>query len=91
LSAESKFLASGREDVDVRTLGRGRPFAVELPNPHHTILTAAELANLQKAINEGAKGFVEVRDLQLINKLELLIFELSDISLFLFIHFQRRA
>eukprot|EP00921_Rhytidocystis_pertsovi_P007796 GHVQ01012945.1.p1 GENE.GHVQ01012945.1~~GHVQ01012945.1.p1 ORF type:complete len:352 (+),score=48.91 GHVQ01012945.1:822-1877(+) len=26
----SKFMAAGREDVDVRMLGRGRPFAVEL-------------------------------------------------------------
>lgn len=67
-SADSKFLASGREDVDVRTLGRGRPFAVELPNPHRTILKAPELASLQTAINESAKGFVEVRDLQLIHK-----------------------
>lgn len=74
LSADSKFLASGREDVDVRTLGRGRPFAVELPNPHRTILKAAELANLQKVINDGAKGFVEVRDLQLIHKLVNIIF-----------------
>jgi tRNA pseudouridine synthase 10 len=77
LSADSKFLASGREDVDVRTLGRGRPFAVELPNPHRTILKTAELANLQKAINEGAKRFVEVRDLQLIHKYKIFIFEMS--------------
>jgi tRNA pseudouridine synthase 10 len=88
--ADSKFLASGREDVDVRTLGRGRPFAVELPNPHRTILTAAELAKLQKAINEGAKGFVEVRDLQLIHKLVLIIFELSLLSHYVYF-FQRRA
>uniref|UniRef100_A0AC35UGU9 tRNA pseudouridine(55) synthase n=1 Tax=Rhabditophanes sp. KR3021 TaxID=114890 RepID=A0AC35UGU9_9BILA len=27
-----KFLASGREDIDVRMLGEGRPFAVELKN-----------------------------------------------------------
>lgn len=31
-----KFLSSGREDVDVRTLNNGRPFAVELINPRIT-------------------------------------------------------
>lgn len=31
-----KFLSSGREDVDVRMLNNGRPFAVELINPRRT-------------------------------------------------------
>ncbi|RXG68625.1 putative tRNA pseudouridine synthase Pus10 [Armadillidium vulgare] len=29
-----KFSSSGREDVDVRCLGRGRPFVIEFTNPH---------------------------------------------------------
>ena len=34
LGAEShSFISSGREDIDVRMLGDGRPFAVELKNP----------------------------------------------------------
>lgn len=34
LRAEShSFISSGREDIDVRMLGDGRPFAVELKNP----------------------------------------------------------
>lgn len=33
-TAKIKFLASGREDCDVRMLGTGRPFALEVVNPH---------------------------------------------------------
>lgn len=34
LNADScKFVAAGREDIDVRMLGRGRPFILELFNP----------------------------------------------------------
>jgi tRNA pseudouridine synthase 10 len=66
--SDSKFVASGREDVDVRTLGRGRPFAVELPNPHKTFLKLEALAQLQREINEAGRGYIQVRDLQLIHK-----------------------
>lgn len=31
-SSDARFIASGREDLDVRMLGEGRPFAVELRN-----------------------------------------------------------
>lgn len=31
-ASESKFVTSGREDIDVRMLGTGRPFVVELRN-----------------------------------------------------------
>jgi len=31
-----KFHACGREDVDVRMLGTGRPFVIEATNPHVT-------------------------------------------------------
>lgn len=37
----------GREDVDVRMLGTGRPFTIELINPRRTVLTAEELLNLE--------------------------------------------
>ncbi|XP_070788324.1 tRNA pseudouridine synthase Pus10 isoform X2 [Pituophis catenifer annectens] len=42
------FSSSGREDVDVRTLGNGRPFAVELVNPRKVQLTAVEMKELQQ-------------------------------------------
>jgi len=47
-----KFHASGREDVDVRMLGNGRPFIVELLNPRRTYPPAdITLSSLEAAIN----------------------------------------
>ena len=33
---QAKFSSSGREDVDVRMLGTGRPFLFEIANPRKT-------------------------------------------------------
>lgn len=33
-----KFHSGGREDIDVRMLGNGRPFAIELVDPHQGVL-----------------------------------------------------
>ncbi|XP_065346377.1 tRNA pseudouridine synthase Pus10 [Cloeon dipterum] len=79
-SKNSKFVASGREDVDVRTLGRGRPFAVELPDPHKTFFDPSELVMMQKLINEGARGLIHVRDLQRIHKDELVHLKMGEES-----------
>ncbi|KAB1266822.1 putative tRNA pseudouridine synthase Pus10 [Camelus dromedarius] len=52
--AESfNFSSSGREDVDVRTLGNGRPFAIELVNPHRAHFTSQEIKELQQKINNS--------------------------------------
>ena len=32
-ASDSKFHGAGREDIDVRMLGKGRPFIIELRNP----------------------------------------------------------
>ncbi|XP_053102989.1 tRNA pseudouridine synthase Pus10 isoform X3 [Hemicordylus capensis] len=61
------FSSSGREDVDVRTLGKGRPFAIELVNPRRVHLTAAEMKELQQTINSSSDK-VQVRDLQLVTR-----------------------
>ncbi|KAJ6667085.1 hypothetical protein lerEdw1_019089 [Lerista edwardsae] len=61
------FSSSGREDVDVRTLGNGRPFAIELINPRRVHLTAAEMKVLQQTINNSSDK-VQVRDLQLVTR-----------------------
>uniref|UniRef100_A0A8C6VCL1 tRNA pseudouridine synthase Pus10 n=1 Tax=Naja naja TaxID=35670 RepID=A0A8C6VCL1_NAJNA len=61
------FSSSGREDVDVRTLGNGRPFAVELVNPRKVQLAAVEMKALQQKINSSSDK-VQVRDLQLVNR-----------------------
>ncbi|XP_068135707.1 tRNA pseudouridine synthase Pus10 isoform X1 [Hyperolius riggenbachi] len=60
------FSSSGREDVDVRTLGRGRPFAVELLNPHKVEFTKQDMKDLQEKINRSDK--IKVRDLQIVTR-----------------------
>ncbi|XP_021482269.1 tRNA pseudouridine synthase Pus10 isoform X2 [Meriones unguiculatus] len=66
--AESfNFSSSGREDVDVRTLGNGRPFAVELLNPHRVRFTSQEIKELQQKINKSSDK-IQVRDLQLVTR-----------------------
>ncbi|XP_064172380.1 putative tRNA pseudouridine synthase Pus10 isoform X2 [Anguilla rostrata] len=61
------FCSSGREDVDVRTLGNGRPFAVELLNPHRAQFSRAEMHQLQEAINSSSE-LIRVRDLQIVTR-----------------------
>lgn len=65
-ATEVKFLSSGREDVDVRCLGRGRPFALEVINPRVTSLEVAQLKQLQKKINSSKD--ISVTDLQMMEK-----------------------
>ncbi|XP_036190348.1 tRNA pseudouridine synthase Pus10 isoform X2 [Myotis myotis] len=66
--AESfNFSSSGREDVDVRTLGNGRPFAIELVNPHRVHFTSQEIKELQQKINSSSNK-IQVRDLQLVTR-----------------------
>ncbi|XP_075391956.1 tRNA pseudouridine synthase Pus10 [Tenrec ecaudatus] len=66
--AESfNFSSSGREDVDVRTLGTGRPFAIELVNPHRVHFTSQEIKELQQKINKSSNK-IQVRDLQLVTR-----------------------
>ncbi|XP_036056420.1 tRNA pseudouridine synthase Pus10 isoform X1 [Onychomys torridus] len=66
--AESfNFSSSGREDVDVRTLGNGRPFAVELLNPRRVHFSSQEVKELQQKINKSSDK-IQVRDLQLVTR-----------------------
>ena len=64
---DSRFSSSGREDVDVRMLGRGRPFLFELVNPRQVHLSQDELTKMQQSINESTQD-VFVRDLQIVSK-----------------------
>ncbi|MFQ6064503.1 MAG: tRNA pseudouridine(54/55) synthase Pus10 [Candidatus Bathyarchaeia archaeon] len=59
------FHAAGREDVDARMLGRGRPFVVEVKKPKKRFI---ELQDLAKTINERAEGKVKVQDLRFASK-----------------------
>lgn len=62
---KTSFHASGREDIDARMLGNGRPFVIEITQPKRRFL---DLKKLEKVVNEGAEGKVEVANLQLADK-----------------------
>ncbi|KAM8878467.1 tRNA pseudouridine synthase Pus10 isoform 2-T2 [Spinachia spinachia] len=66
-AAGFNFSSSGREDVDVRTLGNGRPFAMELLNPHRSKLSREEMKHLQETINKSSDK-IRVRDLQIVSR-----------------------
>lgn len=53
----SKFHGSGREDIDARMLGRGRPFVLEISEPKKRNLN---FKILEQIINENAEGKVEI-------------------------------
>ncbi|MEM8712698.1 MAG: tRNA pseudouridine(54/55) synthase Pus10, partial [Planctomycetota bacterium] len=55
-----KFHGAGREDVDVRMLGEGRPFVFELESPK---VSKIDLAELEATINSRNEGRMEVRGL----------------------------
>ncbi|WP_255197142.1 tRNA pseudouridine(54/55) synthase Pus10 [Halorarius litoreus] len=57
---EGVFHGAGREDVDALMLGEGRPFVLEVKEPHRRDV---DLATLEDEINESASG-VEVEGLR---------------------------
>ena len=62
---KTAFHASGREDIDARMLGTGRPFVVEVSKPRKRFL---DLPKLKKIINAAAKDKVEVSNLRFTSK-----------------------
>ncbi len=62
---ETAFHAAGREDVDARMLGRGRPFVVEVKKPKRRFI---DLQDLTKTINEQAEDKVKVANLRFADK-----------------------
>ena len=62
---KTAFHASGREDIDARMLGTGRPFVVEISKPRKRFL---DLPKLKKIINVAAKDKVEVSNLRFTSK-----------------------
>ncbi len=51
---------AGREDVDARMLGRGRPFVVEILEPKRRTIDLSEVAD---AVHRAAEGRVEVAEM----------------------------
>ena len=58
---EHAFHGMGREDIDVRCLGRGRPFVLEIKEPKLRSFNAEKLADI---INKAAIGSVEVSSIR---------------------------
>ncbi len=68
--------ASGREDVDARMLGNGRPFIMEVKGPK---VRKVDLRELEEEINRRASGEVEVLNLRYAERSEVRkIKEMSD-------------
>ncbi len=58
---DASFHAAGREDIDARMLGRGRPFILEIKKPRKRFV---DLKALEETINENAMEKLEVLSLQ---------------------------
>lgn len=56
---------AGREDIDARMLGTGRPFVLELLNPGKRSI---DVSNAHQAVNEMADGRVSVSPLKLVHR-----------------------
>jgi tRNA pseudouridine synthase 10 len=62
------FHGMGREDIDVRCLGDGRPFVAELKSPLRRTLDLEKLTN---SINKAAENQIEIHGLRLSNRAEV--------------------
>ncbi len=62
---KSAFHASGREDIDARMLGTGRPFVIEISKPKKRFV---DLKKIEAEINAGAVGKVKVSRLRFASK-----------------------
>ena len=60
-----KFNAGGREDRDVRMLGKGRPFMLEIINPKKNM--EKTLKQIEEEINNNSK-FIKIHNLEICNK-----------------------
>ena len=68
-ASEGRFHSAGREDVDVRMLGSGRPFTLELVAPKRPYHDEAELAATVAAVN--ACGLIEISGLRICDLTEM--------------------
>lgn len=66
--SDEAFHGAGREDIDVRMLGTGRPFILEVKEPRRRHI---DLEQLQRDINAFTNGRVEVADLHMASKEEV--------------------
>lgn len=65
---EDSFHGMGREDIDVRCMGSGRPFVIEIKEPKtRTVDTEVAMAE----INSRAEGKIKINSLRLSNRKEV--------------------
>ena len=65
---EHAFHGMGREDIDVRCLGQGRPFVIEMKEPK---IRTVDLDAAMKSINELAEGSIKITGLRSSNRSEV--------------------
>ncbi|MFX0002096.1 MAG: tRNA pseudouridine(54/55) synthase Pus10 [Candidatus Hodarchaeota archaeon] len=68
-ATDLKFHGAGREDIDVRMLGSGRPFIIELRNPK---IRSLNLNKIQKKVNKQNKKKIGIYNLKYSNKKEVI-------------------
>lgn len=69
------FHGMGREDIDARSLGSGRPFILELKRPRRRSL---DWVSLENEINERNKGRVEVEGLAVAGSADAARYKAAD-------------
>ena len=68
LATQESFHGAGREDIDARALGTGRPFILELKDPR---IRTLDLSLFPDKVREDSGGRVEVEGLRLAAKAEI--------------------
>ncbi|XP_064540898.1 putative tRNA pseudouridine synthase Pus10 [Drosophila montana] len=63
------FMSSGREDVDVRCLGKGRPFVLEIANARRSSMTRQQAHQMEQAVDRTGK--VSIHNLQVVPREQL--------------------
>jgi tRNA pseudouridine synthase 10 len=61
----AKFHGAGREDIDVKMLGSGRTFVLEIKEPR---IREINLKKLEETVNKHAKGKVEISEMKFVAK-----------------------
>lgn len=67
-ATDESFHGAGREDIDARTLGTGRPFILEIKDPR---VRAIDLDPMPDLVKAGSGGRVEIDSLRFANKAEV--------------------
>ncbi|MFW9998895.1 MAG: tRNA pseudouridine(54/55) synthase Pus10 [Candidatus Hodarchaeota archaeon] len=68
-ASDSKFHGAGREDIDVKMLGSGRPFILELRNPK---IRNLDLKKIERKINRNNKKKIRITNLKYSRKKEII-------------------